>query len=87
MKVKVFHIRLTKENLQQDQDLLNNFLVNVTVKKTATELIIAQPNFWSILVFYEDQKFNNQEKQSAKISVTNDVELTVNEKQIFKSLR
>lgn len=54
MKVNVFHIRLTKENLQSDQDNLNNFLDNVTVKKTATEVINGQPNFWSILVFYDD---------------------------------
>ena len=59
MKVKVFHIRLTKENLQTDQDNLNNFLDSVTVKKTATTLINGQPNFWSILVFYDDQ---NKEK-------------------------
>jgi chorismate-pyruvate lyase len=39
MKVKVFHIRPTKENLQSDQDSLTNFLNSVTVKKTATELI------------------------------------------------
>lgn len=87
MKVKVFHIRLTKENLQTDQDNLNNFLDSVTVKKTAIELINGQPNFWSILVFYEDQKAEKQEKNSDKISITDESELTENEKIIFATLK
>ncbi|WKZ76262.1 MAG: HRDC domain-containing protein [Vicingaceae bacterium] len=87
MKVKVFHIRLTKDNLQTDQDNLNNFLDSVTVKKTATELISGQPNFWSILVFYDDQKTEKQVKTSDKISVTADTELTEGEKRIFEILK
>lgn len=87
MKVKVFHIRLTKDNLQTDQDNLNNFLDSVTVKKTATELISGQPNFWSILVFYDDQKTEKQVKTSDKISVTADTELTEDEKRIFEILK
>lgn len=87
MKVKVFHIRLTKENLQNDQDNLNNFLDNVTVKKTATELINGQPNFWSILVFYDDQKVEKQQKNSDKISITDENDLTDEEKRIFATLK
>lgn len=87
MKVKVFHIRLTKENLQNDQDNLNSFLDNVTVKKTATELINGQPNFWSILVFYDDQKTEKPEKTSDKIAITDENELTDEEKRIFATLK
>lgn len=87
MRVKVFHIRLTKDNLQNDQDSLNNFLDSVTVKKTATEFINGQPNFWSILVFYDDQKIEKQEKTSDKISITDENELTAEEKSIFATLR
>ncbi|TAF72241.1 MAG: hypothetical protein EAZ53_16740 [Bacteroidetes bacterium] len=87
MKVKVFHIRLTKENLQTDQDTLNNFLDSVTVKKTATELVNGQPNFWSILVFYDDQKSEKQEKVTDKISVTDENELTHDEKIIYSNLK
>ena len=87
MKVKVFHIRLTKENLQSDQDNLNNFLDSVTVKKIATELINGQPNFWSILVFYDEQKTEKQEKTSDKISITDENELTDEEKRIFATLK
>ena len=87
MKVKVFHIRLTKENLQTDQDNLNSFLDSVIVKKTATELINGQPNFWSILVFYDEQKTEKQEKISDKISITDENELTDEEKRIFATLK
>jgi len=87
MKVKVFHIRLTKENLQTDQDILNNFLESVTVKKTATELINGQPNFWSILVFYDDQKTEKKENTSDKISITDENELTDEEKRIYATLK
>lgn len=87
MKVKVFHIRLTKENLQSDQDNLNNFLDSVTVKKTATELIDGQPNFWSILVFYDDPKTEKLEKTSNKIAITDENELTDDEKRIFVTLK
>ena len=87
MKVKVFHIRLTKENLQNDQDNLNNFLDNVTVKKTATELINGQHNFWSIVVFYDDQKVEKQQKTSDKISITDENDLTDEEKRIYATFK
>jgi superfamily II DNA helicase RecQ len=84
MKVKVFHIRLTKENLQTDQETLNSFMESVTVKKTATELINGQTIFWSILVFYDDQKPDKITKSSDKIVVTDFSELTEDEKKIFE---
>lgn len=84
MKVKVFHIRLTKENIQADQEKINNFMESVTVKKTATELINGQPNFWSVLVFFEDQNLVKQMKNSDKISVSTFNELSEDEKKIFE---
>lgn len=87
MKIKVFHIRLTKLNLQDDQDNLNEFLEAVTVKKTSTQLISGQPNFWSILVFYEDQKTEKMEKKSDKLAVSSEEELTAEEKTIFETLK
>ena len=55
MRVKHFHIRLNKENLQHDEDMLNEFMVTVAVKKTATQVITSgQTSYWSIIVFYDD---------------------------------
>lgn len=87
MKVKVFHIRLTKEHLQVDQDNLNEFLDSVAIKRTATQLVSGQTNFWSILVFYDDQKAEKSERQSDKVSVTSDSELTADEAIIYGVLK
>jgi len=87
MKVQVFHIRLTKENEQTDQDSLNEFMDSVAVKKTSTELILGQPNFWSILVFYDDKKEEKKEKSPDKIAVTIEAELTEDERRIFLTLK
>ncbi|MFV0164584.1 HRDC domain-containing protein [Empedobacter falsenii] len=87
MKIKHFYIRLNKENLQIDQDTLNSFLDNVVVKKTVTELINGQPNFWSILVFYGEQKTNRQDRNSEKNAVISETELTEEEKNIYDVLK
>ena len=87
MKVKVFHIRLTKEYFQTDQDNVNSFLESVTVLKTETELVSGQVNFWSILTFYDIKEKNIKEKDSNKISYTVATELTVEEKKYFESLK
>lgn len=86
MRVKVFHIRLTKENLQLDQDNLNDFLDSVSIKKIESELITGQPNFWSILLFYEE-KGTELQKPSDKIAVITEDQLTEEEKHIYNALR
>jgi len=55
MKVKHFHIRLNEAYSQQDEETLNSFMQNVSVKKTAAQHIPSeQAGFWSTLVFYEE---------------------------------
>jgi len=87
MKIKHFYIRLNKENLQIDQDTLNSFLDNVAVKKTVAELVNGQPNFWSVLVFYDEQKTNKQNRNSEKKTVASETELTKEEKHIYEVLK
>lgn len=88
MKVKVFHIRLTKEFLEIDQDNLNLFLESVSVVKTEMELIATETTkFWSILVFYSDQKINRHDVGLDKLFVTSELELTEDEKRIYDALR
>ena len=88
MKLKVFNIRLTKEHLQNDQDELNNFLDTISVKKTSCQLITAQINYWSILVFY-DQKTPRESKptQSTKISYPSDTILSEEEQIILDNFK
>lgn len=87
MKVKVFHIRLTKENLQNDQEIINQFLKSVTAKKTSTQLINGQPNFWSVLIFYDEQKAEKTQRHSSKFSVSSESELTADENRIYGVLK
>ncbi len=84
MQLKIFHIRLEKEHFQSDQDKLNHFLNDVYVKKTEAQLITDQPNFWSILVFYDDKKVENQ---SGRVAVIDESELTADEKIIYEILK
>lgn len=56
MKIKTFQIRLNEEHMHADQEMVNNFLADVTIKKTSTELVHAQPSYWSLLAFYTDEK-------------------------------
>ncbi|MEI8085616.1 MAG: HRDC domain-containing protein [Paludibacter sp.] len=87
MKVKVFHIRLTKEHSETDQNTINNFLDSVTVLKTETELISGQINFWSILTFYDNKEKDTRDKTSNDILYNAVTELTDTEKEYYESLR
>ena len=88
MNVKLFHTRLDDQHIQHDQETINAFMDSVTVKKTATQFVIGQPDFWSVLVFFENGKpQKNGSKESDKISFDSDVELTDEEKQIILALK
>lgn len=56
MNVKLFQARLDEHFIQGDQETLNQFLGSVTVKKTATQYVPSEPDYWSVLVFYENGK-------------------------------
>lgn len=84
MKLKVFTIRLNKENFVTDQNLVNDFLDKVVVKETASELISGEINFWSIVIFYEDQKIFIT---SEKLAVSDENELSEDQKRVYQSLK
>lgn len=54
MKIKVFNIRLSKEHFESDQNKLNDFLENVTFKKSTASLVENPSNYWTILIHYEE---------------------------------
>jgi len=89
MKIKVFDIRLEKEHLQHDQDALNNFLENVTVKKTATQLISANSDYWSVLVYYVNEKPATITKATTteKIVYAADSDLSEDERRTYDALK
>lgn len=85
MNVQLFKIRLTQEELITDQNELNNFLDSVNIKKTAVQLVAGPPEFWSVLVFYTNEK--SATKSSDKISFAADIDLSAEEKKIYDTLK
>src|SRR5690554_2638936 len=87
MKVKAFQIRLSKEHLEGDIQLINESIEFVDVKRVMSELIIGQVERWSVLVFYEDQRDRVTLSRQDKVSYSKEVELSDDEKEIFAALR
>lgn len=88
MKVKVFQLRLSNNELDADQKSLNDFLENISVEKISTELIKGSISFWSVVVFYDETpKDQNESNTSLKITFPVDTDLTIEEERIVKKLK
>src|SRR5688572_12281105 len=88
MNLKLFQIRLDGQHLQADQESINSFMEQVTVKKTATQFVPGEPDYWSVMVYYENEKPKKPAyKEPEKLSVEPDVELTQEEKEIVAALK
>jgi len=80
MNIKVFNLRLDKDNCQNDQQKMNQFLDSVEVKLTSTNFVTTTTvDFWSAVVFYEPKKSNQKPIP--------EMELTEKEKEIFTALK
>lgn len=82
MKVKVFTIRLSENELEIDQNSLNDFLEMVTFKKSSTQFVEHENDcYWSVLVHYEEisEVKNEVPKQ--------EIELSEREQMIFQNLK
>lgn len=80
MNIKVFNIRLDKENCQNDQSRMNAFLDSVEVKLTSTNFVTTGiTDFWSAVVFYELKKSDSKP--------TEVIELNEQENEIFAALK
>lgn len=88
MQIQIFHIRLTKEHLNSDQEAVNAFLERVSVNKTCVELISGPPNYWSLLVFYDpDAKQEKTEQRMPKVTEEMIRNLTPEEHRLYDALR
>lgn len=80
MNIKVFNIRLDKENCDKDQSLMNAFLDSVEVKLTSTNFVTTGTvDFWSAVVFYIP-------KREKSVSIRID-DLTQEEDNIYNALK
>jgi superfamily II DNA helicase RecQ len=88
MKLKVFQIRQTEENLKSDEETVCNFLECVTVIKTATQFVTDKINYWSILVFYEEKKKEASDpSKSSKIAFPINTTLNDEEYKKYRKLK
>jgi superfamily II DNA helicase RecQ len=88
MNLKLFQTRLDEQHLQTDQETINSFMEQVTVRKTATQFVPGEPDYWSVMVFYENGKPKKPAyKEPEKLSVDPDIELTDEEKEIVTALK
>ena len=85
MRVKVFSVRLTNENLENDQKQLNDFFDQVNIISSSAEVIPGQPNKWTVMVFYSPEK--NIQFANEKSAVSSYEELTDEEAKNFEVLR
>ena len=88
MNLRVFTTRLSPENLPTDQHDINTFMDSVAVKKTATQFVPGNPDFWSILVFFEDYNANGSKaKEAEKQAGISEADLNEVERSIYSALR
>lgn len=66
MKIKVFNIRLNKENFEFDQKIVNDFLENVEMKKSSTSFVEGKVNYWSIIIHYLEKNESELETENQK---------------------
>jgi len=84
MKIKTFHIRLSKEHIISDENRINEFLTNKQVLNTFANLVnVDKLNFWSVVVTYEEQP----ETKKEKLSYSSETELTEREQGIYDNLK
>ena len=87
MNIKLFQVRLD-DSLQKDQENINHFMDQFTVKKTATQFVPGEPDFWSIMVYYDTERTTKTlVKEPEKLTVAGDVELSPEEKEIVTALK
>ncbi len=80
MNIKVFNIRLDKENCLNDQSKMNDFLDSVDVKLTSASFVTTgSKDFWSTVVFYLPKK--------DKIATLKEEDLTDEERKIYQALK
>lgn len=91
MQCKVFHLRVNKQHLAEDEAALNAFLASVDVASVTSALVPASVHFWSVLVFFNTPA--PEPKASAPLTASEEAErppsppLTPSEQQRFDALR
>ncbi len=88
MNLKLFNTRLSAETVLADQQVINAFMDSVSVKKTSTQYVPGNPDYWSILIFYEDFHTNGtKSKEVEKQPGISEADLDETQQSIYAALR
>lgn len=86
MNLKIFNTRLSAENVLNDQVAINTFMNTVAVQNTTAQFIPGNPDYWSILVFYNEEN-DTKPKEKEKPQTITENDLTLDEITIFSALK
>lgn len=87
MKVKVLKIRLSDKFIEQDQTVLDRFLRDNNVIKFESAFVKDEEGYWSVILYYEEQKMSVNDTKNPKYSAENDEDLNPDEIKILDSLK
>lgn len=85
MKTKIFKIRIQDEFLRNDQKNLDKFLAQFQILKTETAFV-PEENYWSVLLFYDQNLPIVKEGKPQKYSAQDDV-LNADEIKLLDALK
>lgn len=84
MQVKHFTTRLAPDHLDHDQAMLNHFLESVNVRKTSTQFVPGETDFWSILVFFDS---GDVKPSPEKAPTLTEADLSDSDRELLAALR
>lgn len=87
MQLKLFHARIGHAQTEQDLQSINAFMNEVAVKKTATQYVPAEQDYWSILVFYENGNTATTGKLKDKKPAVAESDLDEGQREILQALK
>lgn len=87
MKVKIFKIRLSDQYIYNDQYLLDRFLEENNILKYETAFVKDEESYWSVVLYFDEQKILVKEGKPQKYTVAEDEQLSLDEVKIFESLK
>lgn len=87
MNVKVLKIRVAEPYINSDQQALDRFLQQHNVIKFESAFVQDEENYWSVILYYEENKPTVNETDSSTYITETEEELNSDELKILESLK
>ncbi len=87
MQLQHFTARIGSKQTLEDLGVINAFMQEVIVKKTSTQYVPGEPDYWSILVFYENGNAVAAGKMNDKKPAITEYKLDEGQNEILEALK